>query len=390
MLHLLQQNGLAEQWNCTILDKACVLIHSASLTLGFWKCAIDTAVHIYNCTLTQTIGWCTSHELWTYRHVLDISYFCVFRSKAYVHTPESKWAKLDLRLIEMMLVSYEPGSKGYQLWNHKTRSIVLSHDVTFDKRCFPYKEIAQSTAAPSQPRVLDGLVTIQYNMPDNLKGGTTPQVPTVPTIPIVPTLPITPAQPTSEWAEMEFHTLMLQPAAPTPSQCLQCQRIWQDPEVLPRCALRGSSLGSVEAPPLGCLHPNLWSNSRYQQPEVVVHERCQSGTHKEKVLWHLALLHMLVYVAATKYQDLVTFKKVVNSALADEWKEAFQYEIDALAKNGTWVLVELPPGWKVIKSKWVFKCKINFTYCVRFISKTTSDLQLFSVTYSAYWSYSLV
>jgi transposase InsO family protein len=45
MLGLPQQNGLAERWNRTLLDKACVLLHGANLSLGFWEYAVDTAVH---------------------------------------------------------------------------------------------------------------------------------------------------------------------------------------------------------------------------------------------------------------------------------------------------------------------------------------------------------
>jgi len=64
-----QQNGVAKQWNRTILDKACALIHNASLSLRFWECAVDTAVHTYNRTPTRIIEWHTPHELWTDGHV---------------------------------------------------------------------------------------------------------------------------------------------------------------------------------------------------------------------------------------------------------------------------------------------------------------------------------
>src|SRR6266852_4030764 len=171
-----------------------MLIHSAGLSLGFWECVVDTAVHTYNRTPTRIIGWCMPHKLWTDEHVLDISYFRVFRSKAYVHIPDAKHKKLDLRSIEMTLVGYEPGSKGYRLWNSTTRSIVLSCDVTFDKRSFPFKEIGPSPAPPSQPTISDVLITIYYNVPSEQDGGTVPQVPMVPA-----PLPATPIQrPTPE------------------------------------------------------------------------------------------------------------------------------------------------------------------------------------------------
>jgi hypothetical protein len=45
--------------------------------------------------------------------------------------------------------------------------------------------------------------------------------------------------------------------------------------------------------------------------------------------------------------------------LADKWKDACLEEYNWHLQNGTWTLVELPPGMKAIGSKWVFKIKHN-------------------------------
>ena len=107
MPHMPQQNGLAERWNRTILDKAHALIHRAGLSLGFWEYAINTAVHTYNRTPTRTIGWCTPHGLWSNGHIPDVSYFHVFGCKAYVHTVGQKtvpmfgcFAKIEIEQIK--------------------------------------------------------------------------------------------------------------------------------------------------------------------------------------------------------------------------------------------------------------------------------------------------
>ena len=54
-------------------------------------------------------------------------------------------------------------------------------------------------------------------------------------------------------------------------------------------------------------------------------------------------------------RDPATYKEAIKAADAEEWTEACEYEMDALSKNDTWELVELPPGRKAVKSKWVFK-----------------------------------
>ncbi|GKC58870.1 ribonuclease H-like domain-containing protein [Tanacetum coccineum] len=47
-----------------------------------------------------------------------------------------------------------------------------------------------------------------------------------------------------------------------------------------------------------------------------------------------------------------------NEAFSDNrWVEAMNLEMEALNKNNTWVITDLPPGRKVIGGKWVFKVK---------------------------------
>ena len=43
--------------------------------------------------------------------------------------------------------------------------------------------------------------------------------------------------------------------------------------------------------------------------------------------------------------------------------------MDALAKNGTWELPDLPTGRRDVKSKWVFKLKADGRYRARLVAK---------------------
>ncbi|KAL0383326.1 UNVERIFIED_CONTAM: Retrovirus-related Pol polyprotein from transposon RE1 [Sesamum calycinum] len=52
-------------------------------------------------------------------------------------------------------------------------------------------------------------------------------------------------------------------------------------------------------------------------------------------------------------------KTYYQASKDDKWVEAMNQELTALEKNDTWDLVELPPGKKVIGSRWVFKLKLN-------------------------------
>jgi hypothetical protein len=59
----------------------------------------------------------------------------------------------------------------------------------------------------------------------------------------------------------------------------------------------------------------------------------------------------------------------MGAACAAEWAAACDYEIDALSKSGTWELVDLPPGRKAVKSKWVFKLKADGRFRARLVAK---------------------
>ncbi|KAL2253467.1 UNVERIFIED_CONTAM: Retrovirus-related Pol polyprotein from transposon TNT 1-94 [Sesamum indicum] len=57
--------------------------------------------------------------------------------------------------------------------------------------------------------------------------------------------------------------------------------------------------------------------------------------------------------------DPITFKDAMASSEAKQWKEAVKSEMDSIVSNGTWVLVDLPPGCTTIGCKWIFKRKLK-------------------------------
>jgi hypothetical protein len=56
------------------------------------------------------------------------------------------------------------------------------------------------------------------------------------------------------------------------------------------------------------------------------------------------LTHAALLVAVAEYYDPASFWEVMDLDFTNEWHNMCQYEMDALAKNGTWDLVDLPTG----------------------------------------------
>jgi len=67
-------------------------------------------------------------------------------------------------------------------------------------------------------------------------------------------------------------------------------------------------------------------------------------------------INQQVMVAAL---DPQSYDEAINRSDSDEWKQAMMEEIQALAKNETWILVDLPKDRHLITSKWVFKSKTD-------------------------------
>ena len=55
----------------------------------------------------------------------------------------------------------------------------------------------------------------------------------------------------------------------------------------------------------------------------------------------------------------LTFRQAMDSSESRHWKGAVKSEMDSIVSNGTWELVDLPPGCSTIGCKWVFKRKLN-------------------------------
>ena len=108
-----QQNGRAEHFNCTILEKAEAMRQTACLPPSFWQDAVETALHIYNCQPMCRLDWLPPISKWNDK-TPDVSYFKVFGCLAYVFIPkEDRQNKLLAKTKEATFIGYEKGTKGY-------------------------------------------------------------------------------------------------------------------------------------------------------------------------------------------------------------------------------------------------------------------------------------
>ncbi|KAL9384923.1 hypothetical protein Peur_021933 [Populus x canadensis] len=63
-----------------------------------------------------------------------------------------------------------------------------------------------------------------------------------------------------------------------------------------------------------------------------------------------------VHFALFAGSDPMLFTEAVKE---EKWKRAMNAEIQAIEKNETWELTDLPEGQKIISVKWIYKIKLN-------------------------------
>ena len=95
----------------------------------------------------------------------DISHLWVFGCQAWVHILKKRCTKLEPKSQEMIFVSYEPGSKGYQFWDTAKWCFKISRDVRFVESWFPAKE--KSLAQPGLALLNDHQFSEKSNHDDS-------------------------------------------------------------------------------------------------------------------------------------------------------------------------------------------------------------------------------
>ena len=72
----------------------------------------------------------------------------------------------------------------------------------------------------------------------------------------------------------------------------------------------------------------------------------------------------VVYLQETDYmsglnQDPISFSEAMSRTDSEKWSDAMKDELNSMANNQVWDLVELPEGFRAVGCKWVYKTKTD-------------------------------
>ncbi|GJT71802.1 retrovirus-related pol polyprotein from transposon TNT 1-94 [Tanacetum coccineum] len=148
-LSIKQQNEIVERRNRTLVEAARTMLSASKLPLFFWAEAIATACYTQNrsiITLTQ--------EKMAYHIINDkkpsIKHLHIFCCTCYLTRDGENLDKMKEKGDPCILVGYSTQSKGYRVYNKRTRLIFESIHLRFDEIKKMFETSVADTTVPSQ------------------------------------------------------------------------------------------------------------------------------------------------------------------------------------------------------------------------------------------------
>ena len=135
--HTPQQNGHAECFMRTIMDKAEAMRHKACIPQSWWEFSALHALHIYNRTPLCRHKWWTPYIVLNDR-LPDLSHIHVFGCGAYVHIPKEMCVNALSPKSELMVYLGRPeGIKGDTFMRLSNNTLFTANTALFDKTIYP-------------------------------------------------------------------------------------------------------------------------------------------------------------------------------------------------------------------------------------------------------------
>ena len=311
----------------------------ANLSISFWGDALLTAAYILNRVPSKSVST-TPYELWNGRKP-HLDHLRPWGSAGYVHNRTHKYGKLGPRATKMVFIRYFEHSKGYIMYGeHPDGDMkeIVSRNVDFLEDEFPsIGEIKKDSLLYELQQDLslgegEDLYTNQITE-DNRLFPLDRDSGSVPTVPI----------------EVELSTQDIQPETEEHPQSLVDQHADRPPQ-----EVSGSdpspSQGSVPRTKRG-RDPK---SELAMQPSLGSIRRSERGRVPRRFF---QIEEDLFFCTPLEIEEPTSYEEAVESPNSQEWMDAMRDELDSMARNEVWELVDLPPGRKAIGNKWVFKVK---------------------------------
>ena len=125
--HTLQQNGVVESMNRTLMEKVRCMLSNAQLPKSFWPEVTSITCYLINRSPSTAIEKKTPQDVWS-GGPATYSYLKIFVCLLYAHVDNGE---LEPRSVKCIFLSYKFGVKGYKLWCPEIKKLVISRNMIF-------------------------------------------------------------------------------------------------------------------------------------------------------------------------------------------------------------------------------------------------------------------
>jgi hypothetical protein len=295
-----QQNGVAERYNKTLIQKMLAIMSAGKIPKWLWGEIAITASLLINIAPSSTLKSDNPHRLWMHHsdpkgshHKFDYSFLRTIGCRAYIKI--DKRDKLAMKASELIMIGYDHMSKAYRLLDPSSKKVIISRNAVFNETLFPYSVTPSGTNSE----------TFDFDSIDALFNP-----------------PFTKTHVTESLSShMDSHGTQREEQSHTPDTLGEPSHQNNPPQP----TISPDTSTTLSRPSRSCGRPNFYGNP---------------------------VAHM-----SQQNPDEPTYRQAMASEDRDKWVEAMQAEYNSLVQHNVGELVDIPPGGHHIGGMWRLKVK---------------------------------